>query len=243
MTACSTVATICSLLHFQGNYCGRSVPLAAPKRPVVVTVWSRSYDRVTLVRGKLPLGVETSANHLRKGVPDMAYRNKTYVAFASEDIKSYYLMKAWRENDGIEFDFFDAHDINTALDTSQPETIRARLRERLANTKQCVVLISGTTKAKAAKSSTFLYYEVEAISRRGLPVVFANLDGARTVQSGKLPTTLTEPYTISVSFGPSIIKYALDNFPETYAKNLKAGTPKIGPHHYNQSVYDQLGLK
>jgi hypothetical protein len=39
----------------------------------------------------------------------MSYRNKTYVAFASEDIKQYWLMKAWRENEHIEFEFFDAH--------------------------------------------------------------------------------------------------------------------------------------
>jgi hypothetical protein len=28
----------------------------------------------------------------------MSYRNKTYVAFASEDITNYRLMEAWREN-------------------------------------------------------------------------------------------------------------------------------------------------
>ena len=36
----------------------------------------------------------------------MAYRNKTYVAFASEDILLYRLMEAWRDNDNIDFDFF-----------------------------------------------------------------------------------------------------------------------------------------
>jgi hypothetical protein len=61
----------------------------------------------------------------------MSYRNKTYVAFASEDIHYYRLMTAWCENEKIEFDFHDAHDLNTALDTSQPDTIRRRLRERL----------------------------------------------------------------------------------------------------------------
>lgn len=62
----------------------------------------------------------------------MAYRNKTFVSFASEDIRSYRLMEAWRSNRNIEFDFHDAHDLNTARDTSDAETIRRRLRERLA---------------------------------------------------------------------------------------------------------------
>lgn len=50
----------------------------------------------------------------------MSYRNKTYVAFASEDIHCYRLMEAWRDNEHIDFDFFDAHDLYRARDTSQP---------------------------------------------------------------------------------------------------------------------------
>lgn len=173
----------------------------------------------------------------------MAYRNKTYVAFASEDITSYWFMTGWKENKNIDFNFHDAHDLNTALDTSQPETIRRRLGERLANTKQCVVLVSDTTKPKAAKSNTFLYYEVEAIKCRGLPVVFVNLNKVRGSQNSKLPTALSELYSMSVPYGPTIIKYALDNFPQAYADNLKATTPKTGPYRYKQSVYDRLGLK
>jgi hypothetical protein len=71
----------------------------------------------------------------------MAYRNKTFVSFASEDLSSYRLMTAWKANKNIEFNFIDAHDLNTALDTSQPETIRRRLRERVTNTKQVVLLL------------------------------------------------------------------------------------------------------
>lgn len=35
----------------------------------------------------------------------MSYRNKTYVAFASEDIKFYRLMEAWKANEKIDFNF------------------------------------------------------------------------------------------------------------------------------------------
>lgn len=60
----------------------------------------------------------------------MSYRNKTYVAFASEDIGKYRLMEAWRENANIDFDFYDAHDLYISRDTSQPETIKRNLREQ-----------------------------------------------------------------------------------------------------------------
>jgi hypothetical protein len=151
-------------------------------------------------------------------------------------------MEAWRDNKKIEFDFFDAHDINIALDTSQSETIRRRLRERLANTKQVVVLVSDTTRPKAARSSSFLYYEIETVAKLNLPVVFANLDGSRLEQRGKLPATLLDRYTISVSFQPAIIKYALDEYVEAFNANLTAATPKTGPYHYKEHVYRSLGL-
>lgn len=169
----------------------------------------------------------------------MSYKNKTYVAFASEDIKSYYLMEAWRDNDNIDFDFYDAHDINTALDTSQPDTIRRRLRERLNNTKQVVVLVSDTTKPKAANSSSFLYYEIETIASLGLPVIFANINGSRYMQTDKLPTKLSTPYyTMSTSLQPKIIKYALDNYIPEFESNFT----KEGPHRYIADVYEKLGL-
>ncbi|MGH3429070.1 MAG: TIR domain-containing protein [Mycobacteriales bacterium] len=172
----------------------------------------------------------------------MAYRNKTFVSFASDDIKSYYLMCAWRENKHIEFDFHDAHDLNVALDTSQPDTIRRRLRERLANTKQVVLLVGDDTRAIAARPSRFLHYEVEIIDKLQLPVIFANLNQSRVSNRNRLPTRLLIPYTISVSFGPNIIKYALDEFPEAFRANLKATPPKSGPYYYKPHVYEKLGL-
>jgi hypothetical protein len=169
----------------------------------------------------------------------MAYRNKTFVSFASEDIRSYWLMCAWRANKKIDFNFHDAHDLNIALDTSNPETIRRRLRERLANTKQIVLLVGDQTRATAARSSRFLYYEVEVITRLGLPVVFANLNGSRRAQQRRMPQRLAAHYTMSVSFQPAIIRYALDEFVDGYTA---AKRTKTGPHYYKPFVYTQLGL-
>lgn len=169
----------------------------------------------------------------------MSYRNKTYVAFASEDIRDYWMMQAWRDNANIDFDFFDAHDINTARDSSEPATIRRRLGERLANTKQAIVLLSDITSAKAANSESFLYYEIETIARLGLPVVFVNLNQSRSIQTQKIPGKLQDPYyTISVSYQPKIIQHALNDYVPEFNENLT----KEGPHRYKEFVYENLGL-
>lgn len=169
----------------------------------------------------------------------MEYRNKTFVSFASEDIRSYRLMRAWKANNHIDFNFHDAHDLNTARDSSLDSTIRRRLRERLNETKQVVMLIGDQTRTIAADQRRFLFYEAETIAAIGLPVVFANLNGSRLVQQGKLPTVLTDRYSISVSFQPAIIRYALDHFVDDYAANSRT---KSTPHYYKAHVYESLGL-
>lgn len=169
----------------------------------------------------------------------MGYRNKTYVAFASEDIKHYYLMKAWRENTNIEFSFYDAHDLFISIDTSQSETIKRNLRERLKNAKQVVLLGSSTGYRKGSNGFSFLAHELKVLQEFRLPVVIANLDGGRTVDRRFIPQPLLDNnyYTVSTSFQPRIIQYALDNYTLKFPVSANQG-----PHQYSASTYKELGL-
>ena len=169
----------------------------------------------------------------------MSYRNKTYVAFASEDIKSYRLMEAWRENKHIEFSFFDAHDLNISRDTSKDDTIKRNLSERMKSAKQFVLLGSRTAKRKGSDGTSFLAHEIENMLELDLPVVVANLDGDRSIDREFIPKPLLDAdyYTVSVSFQPAIIKYALDNYAGKYASSAKKG-----PHLYRESIYTKIGL-
>jgi len=169
----------------------------------------------------------------------MSYRNKTYVAFASEDIHNYRLMEAWRDNNKIEFNFYDAHDLYISSDTSKPETIKRNLRERMKNAKQIVLLGSGTGRKKGSDGTSFLAYEVKVAIEFNLPIVVANLNGNRNIDKNVTPQLVldVEYYTLSVSFQPTIIKYVLDNYAPTYAQSTKTG-----PHYYPAKVYTSLGL-
>ena len=165
----------------------------------------------------------------------MGYRNKTYVAFASEDISKYRLMEAWKANEHIDFDFYDAHDLCISRDTSKPETIKRNLRERMKSAKQVVLLGSKDGKRKGSDGASFLAHEIEVIIEFNLPVVVANLDGDRVVVRNYIPDPLLDAnyYTVSVSFQPKIIMHALENF---------AANDKKGPHQYPAKVYSDLGL-
>lgn len=170
----------------------------------------------------------------------MSYRNKTYVAFASEDIHCYRLMEAWRDNANIDFNFYDSHDLYPARDSSLDETIKRRLYLRISQTaKQVVLLGSAKGRRKGGDGTSFLAYEVQTIIKLNLPVVVANLDGDRTIDTSFIPQPFLDAdyYTESVSFQPAIIKYALDDYAVKYAASGKSG-----PHQYNASVYTSLGL-
>ncbi|MDR5771148.1 MULTISPECIES: TIR domain-containing protein [unclassified Caballeronia] len=170
---------------------------------------------------------------------DMSYRNKTYVAFASEDIHYYRLMEAWRDNEHLEFNFYDAHDLYISRDTSKPETIKRNLRERLKNAKQIVLLGSSHAKKKGGDGMSFLAHEVEVIIELNLPVVVANLDGDRNIDTAFIPTPFLDKdyYTLSVSYQPKIIRYALDNYASGYA-----GRNNKGPHYYPDEHYKKNGI-
>lgn len=169
----------------------------------------------------------------------MSYRNKTYVAFASEDIGKYRLMEAWRDNDNIDFTFYDAHDLYISLNTSKSETIKRNLRERMKNVKQVVLLGSIDGKKKGGDGVSFLAHEVKVMMEFDLPVVVANLDGDRNIDRNFIPSPLLEAdyYTLSVSFQPTIIKHALDKYAPQYA-----ASGRTGPHYYQADVYAGLGL-
>ena len=128
-------------------------------------------------------------------------------------------MEAWKASEHIDFDFFDAHDLFISRDTSKPETIKRNLRERLKNAKQVVLLGSKDGKRKGSDGISFLAHEIEVIIEFNLQVVVANLDGDRLVDKNYIPNPLlnADYYTVSVSYQPKIVMYALYNYADTFA--------------------------
>ena len=146
-------------------------------------------------------------------------------------------MEAWRENQHIDFNFYDAHDLYVSRDDSRPETIKRNLRERLKNAKQIVLLGSKEGKRKGSDGKSFLAHEIEVIREFRLPLVIANLDGSRTVNHEFIPSPLADYYSVSVSFQPKIIMHALDAYVTEFEKG-----ESTGPHQYPANAYTYLGL-
>ena len=168
----------------------------------------------------------------------MAYRNKTYVAFDGDsDIRYYNLMKAWKQSDKSDFNFYDAHDLNTAWDTSTEETIKRRLRERMAHSKVFVLLVGESTKYLYK----FVRWEIDmAINHYELPIIVVNLNGLRKCDNDRCPPIARDTLSIHIPFGSKIMQYALENWPAWHSQYKNEG--KTDNYYYKTSVYDELGL-
>ena len=165
----------------------------------------------------------------------MPYRNKTFVSFDGDnDIHYYRLMRAWKENPSIPFNFFDAHDINTARDTSQEETIKRRLRERMLSARTFVLLIGSRTKYLYR----FVRWEIEQALSQGLPIIGVNLNGRRQLDGDLCPPIIRDQLVIHISFGSTILRHALSDWPSQHDRLRMQNTR--APYHYPETVYNRL---
>lgn len=163
----------------------------------------------------------------------MAYRNKTYIAFDGDNDMQYYrVMTAWASNRFIDFDFYDAHELNYSHDWAQTESIKRQLHERLENSKLFILLIGNSTQ----RLTRFVEYEVETAMRMKLPIICVNLNGNRQKDSLS-PNWFGEYPRVYVSFKEKIIKHAMNNWPTD--RNCLYGR---GSYYYNDNVYSSLGI-
>jgi len=166
----------------------------------------------------------------------MPYRNKVYVSMdADNDIRYYYLMKAWKQSDRTSFNFADAHDINTILDKSEA-SIKAGLQERFRNTKVFVLLVGESTK--------YLYkyvrWEIEQAIKRDIPCIVVNLNGTKKQDNSRCPAIISDELALHISFSSKVLEYALNHWPAEHAAYRRDDI--TGGYHYVESVYNKLGL-
>jgi hypothetical protein len=153
----------------------------------------------------------------------MTYKNKTYICFDGDsDIHYYYLMKAWKSSDSNSFNFYDAHDINTARDSSSEETIKRRLRERLSSTKLMTVLIGENTK----NLYRFVRWEMEQALSLGIPIIGINLNGHTDLDAQRCPSIIKNELVLHVPFKQKAVEWAIDNWITT-CKQYQKGPVRL----------------
>ena len=167
----------------------------------------------------------------------MPYRNKVYVAFdADRDIHYYRLMKAWKQNDYTDFNFYDAHDLKQSRDSSMKSTIINSLRDRINISKMFVLLVGERTKYLRK----FVSWEINQAINREIPIIVVNLNGMRSIDSIRCPDQLIHSLVLHVSFNTKILQLSLQNWGGDYLNFKRSG--QAGPFYYDNNIYRGLGI-
>lgn len=130
----------------------------------------------------------------------MAYRNGIYIAFDGQgttspdesDIKYFNLLKAWKKSDQ-DFKFSDSHKKTYQVrDYSSRETLKRRLRERLNESKNFLLILSGDTRS----DREMLNYEIEVAIELGLPIIVTYTEIKQAIFN---PTVLARYWPLSLT--------------------------------------------
>lgn len=184
----------------------------------------------------------------------MAYRNGVYVAFdgngekdpSKSDLRYYNLLRAWNNNKNIDFSFSNSHEKTFAVkDSSSKETLRTRLRGRMKNSKNMLLILSSDTNWDRGE----LNYEIElAADEFKIPIIIAYTDceGALLTPqafSNYWPKSLKERIDnstancIHIPFKKEPIFSAISQF------SVNDNTIDNPIAYYSKNSYDKWGIK
>lgn len=166
-----------------------------------------------------------------------SYRNKTYICFdADTDMWAYKFMKGWKNNDNIDFDFYDAHDINNLWKDSSEETIKGKLRERMKNTKLFLVIIGEKTK----NLYKFVRWEMDVALEMKLPIIAVYLNESKKIDRELCPAIIRDELVLHIPYKQAAIKWAIDNWIERYKYHKEQ--KHTGAISLTDELYKQLGI-
>ena len=168
----------------------------------------------------------------------MAYLDKIYVAFDnSNDLEKYEELKSWVQSDGSPFNFYDGFDIARDIEKVNDDILKLRLKERMLESKVCVVLIGQYSKSYRK----YTRWQIECAINNDIPIIAINTNGIRSVDFDRCPTTLKKNLSLHIAFQAPILEYSLMNWPESH-KNYREKEKNYNIRYGNE-VYEQLQLE
>ena len=198
-----------------------------------------------------PNRIDAGLPAARLGRKEMAYRTGTYIAFdglgtanpAESDYRYYATIQGWSSSNKVEFKFVNSHDKASAVrDTSKLETLYASIRQRLASSKNMVVVLSDDTRS----TGSVLSWEIEkAVDSYELPLIIAYTGYKSIFEPQKLsyrwPNALAE--RINDGSASAIhIPFKMDAMFDAISRFTVNGEPIGGPLvTYSEAAHRQWG--
>ncbi|SFV28870.1 TIR domain-containing protein [Hyphomicrobium facile] len=159
--------------------------------------------------------------------------NVAYIVFDGDNDKwAYAYIKGWKENKNIDFDYNDAHDLDSMSGRAQYEQyVKSKLRERMEESDAVVVLIGEKTK----NLYKYIRWELDLALDLGLPIIAANLNKTNGQDADLCPAIIRDkacvvhiPYTLKA------LKHAMTNFPGFFRRLSAAEKKAKTTYSYKQ---------
>jgi hypothetical protein len=169
----------------------------------------------------------------------MGYKDPTYVVFDGDNDKwAYAYMKGWKKNENIDFDFRDAHDIDSMTARAQNEQyVKTQLRERMGKSAAVVVIVGRNTK----NLYKFVRWELELALELGMPIIVVNLNEKRDLDRDLCPAFIRDACAVHLPFKMAAIKGALDAWPAEFRK-MNGSDKAKGARVYSTDIYKSWGI-
>lgn len=154
-----------------------------------------------------------------------------YVVFDGDNDKwAYGYMNGWKENHNINFDYENAHDLDTMTGRSQNEQyVKSKLRERMRRSNAVVVLVGENTR--------YLYkyvrWELELAIELGLPIIAANLNKKNGQDNHLCPAIIrNKACVVHIPYTLKAIQHAMNDFPVFYNGLTLLEKASTSPYRY-----------
>jgi hypothetical protein len=159
-----------------------------------------------------------------------------YVVFDGDNDKwAYAYLNGWKSNKNIDFDYQDAHDLDTMTGRAQSEQyVKSKLRERMNKSTAVIVLIGDKTK----NLYKYVRWELELALELGLPIIAANLNKTNGQDDRLCPAIIRgKACVVHIPYTLNAIKHAMGNFPNFY-RGLRA-QEKAATIRYSYKMFDK----
>ena len=104
------------------------------------------------------------------------------------------------------------------------------------NSKVFVLLVGPNTK----NLYRFIRWEIELAISMNVPIIVVNINKMRSHDNQLCPPILRDKLAMHISFSPKIVQFALEAWTTWHYEHQRNG--KTGAFHYDNTVYQELGL-
>ncbi|HHU21320.1 MAG TPA: hypothetical protein GXZ51_02625 [Acholeplasma sp.] len=160
---------------------------------------------------------------------------KIFVVYDEEDQVHVDKMKNYDSGTGKKYEFIDCQDLKDKLGKVDDEELKKEFYQRMDEAEISVIIMSQAIRSMRK----FISWQVTYLANEKKPIVCANTNGIRSVDSTFLPAKLKRgSLSLHIPLNKEAFNMAIDNWPRFHDKFVADG--KNGMFKFPEKLYQQM---